>query len=128
MTRPELDLADVELATDVEGLSFLPAGGTQALATELIGSKDMHALLDRLAAHPEQRIVVFDGPPMLHAAEARALAPQMGQIVLVVRAGQTQRGSVQHALALLQECPLVMTLLNQSRTPSESSPYGYYAY
>lgn len=123
-----LDLADVELATNVEGLSFLPAGTQHELATEIYGSAAMNALLERLAAHAEQRIVVFDGPPLLHAAEARALAPQMGQVVLVVEAGKTQQGSVQHALSLLEDCPLVLTLLNQARAPAASSPYGYYAY
>lgn len=128
LLQPSLEFADVELATNVPKLSFLPAGSSHDLATELFGSRDMQALLERLAAHREQRIVIFDAPPMLHAAEARALAPQMGQVVMVVKSGETPRGSVQHALTLLQECPLVMTLLNQTRTPSESSPYGYYAY
>jgi exopolysaccharide/PEP-CTERM locus tyrosine autokinase len=128
LTQPTLALEEVELATNIDKLSFLPAGTPNPLATEVLGSREMHALLDRLATYPEQRIVVFDAPPMLHAAEARALAPQMGQVVLVVQAGSTPRGSVQHALSLLQECPLVMTLLNQSRTPAASSPYGYYAY
>ena len=128
LTHPELPLEEVELATNIDKLSFLPAGSPNDLATEVLGSREMHALLDRLAAYPEQRIAVFDAPPMLHAAEARALAPQMGQVVLVVQAGSTPLGSVQHALSLLQECPLVLTLLNQSRTPAASSPYGYYAY
>ena len=125
---PSLDLADVELATNVERLSFLPAGRETDLATEIFGSREMASLLERLAAHADQRIVIFDAPPLLHAAEARVLASQMGQVVLVVQAGRTQRGSVQHALSLLEDCPLVMTLLNQTRTPSASSPYGYYAY
>ena len=125
---PALDLADVELATNVDRLSFLPAGRQHDLATAIFGSRAMGLLLDRLAAHAEQRIVIFDAPPLLHAAEARVLAPQMGQVVLVVEAGKTQQGSVQHALNLVEECPLVMTLLNQSRSPSASSPYGYYAY
>jgi hypothetical protein len=52
----------------------------------------------------------------------------MGQVVLVVQAGKTAQGSVQHALNLLEDCPLVLTLLNQARAPAASSPYGYYAY
>ena len=128
LMQPQVSLAEVELSTNLESLSFLPAGTSHELATEALGSRQMNALLERLAAYPEQRIVVFDTPPMLHAAEARALAPQMGQVVLVVKAGSTPRGSVQHALTLLQDCRLVMTLLNQARTPAESSPYGYYAY
>lgn len=128
LTDPELDLADVELATNVDKLSYLPAGSQSDLATEILGSPAMAALLARLAAHREQRIVVFDAPPLLHAAEARVLAPQMGQVVLVVRAGKTPRGSVQHALQMLEDCPIVMTLLNQARGAAASSTYGYYAY
>ena len=123
-----VDLADVELATNVERLSVLPAGAAGELATELFSGREMSSLLDRLAASPVQRIVIFDAPPLLHAVEARVLAPQMGQVVLTVQAGRTPRGSVQQALGLLEECPLVMTVLNQARTPSQSSPYGYYAY
>jgi exopolysaccharide/PEP-CTERM locus tyrosine autokinase len=123
-----LDLSDVELATNVDNLSYLPAGSQHQLATELFGSQAMASLLVRLAAHAQQRIVVFDAPPLLHAAEARALAPQMGQVVLVVQASGIPRGSVQHALHLLEECPLVLTLLNQARGVVASSPYGYYAY
>ena len=123
-----VDLADVELATNVERLSVLPAGAAGELATELFSGREMSSLLDRLAASPVQRIVIFDAPPLLHAVEARVLAPQMGQVVLTVQAGRTPRGSVQQALGLLEECPLVMTVLNQARTPSPSSPYGYYAY
>ena len=123
-----VDLADVELATNVERLSVLPAGAAGELATELFSGREMSSLLDRLAASPVQRIVIFDAPPLLHSVEARVLAPQMGQVVLTVQAGRTPRGSVQQALGLLEECPLVMTVLNQARTPSPSSPYGYYAY
>lgn len=123
-----LDLADVELATNVDKLSYLPAGSQHQLATEIFGSQAMGSLLARLAAHAEQRIVVFDAPPLLHAAEARTLAPQMGQVVLVVQASGTPRGSVQHALHLLEDCPLVLTLLNRARGAAASSPYGYYAY
>ena len=123
-----VELADVELATNVERLSVLPAGAADELATELFSGREMSSLLDRLAVSPVQRIVIFDAPPLLHAVEARVLATQMGQVVLTVQAGRTPRGSVQQALGLLEECPLVMTVLNQARSPSPTSSYGYYAY
>ena len=123
-----LDLSEVELATNVDKLTFLPAGTHDDRATEIFSSHAMTAFLDRMAAHQDERIVIFDAPPLLASAEARALAPQMGQIVLIVHAGKTHQGSVQQALSILEDSAIVMTLLNQSRTPSASSPYGYYAY
>ncbi|MDE2255462.1 MAG: chromosome partitioning ATPase, partial [Betaproteobacteria bacterium] len=97
-------------------------------ATEIFSSQAMVDFLDRMAAHQQDRIVIFDAPPLLASAEARVIAPQMGQIVLVVHAGKTHQGSVQQALSILEDSAIVMTLLNQSRTASASSPYGYYAY
>jgi exopolysaccharide/PEP-CTERM locus tyrosine autokinase len=125
---PSLDLSEVELATNVDKLTFLPVGTQNERATEIFSSQAMVGFLIHLAAHQQDRIVIFDSPPLLPSAEARALAPQMGQIVLVVHAGKTHQGSVQQSLAILEESSIVMTLLNQSRTPSASSPYGYYAY
>ncbi len=125
---PTLDLADVELATNVDKLSFLPAGTANERATEIFSSHAMTEFLNLLAVHRDERIVVFDSPPLLPSAEARVIAPQMGQVVLVVHAGKTHQGSVQQSLALLEDNPVAMTLLNQSRTPSSASPYGYYAY
>ncbi len=125
---PQLTLADVELATNVDKLTFLHAGSADDRATELFSSTAMSAFLDRLALHARDRVVIFDAPPLLPSAEARALAPQMGQIVVVVQAGKTHQGTVQQALAMVEDCPVVMTLLNQSRAPSSASPYGYYAY
>ena len=125
---PTLDLSDVELSTNVDKLTFLPAGTRNERATEIFSSQSMVDLLNRLAAHGQDRIVIFDSPPLLPSAEARALAPQMGQVVLIVHAGKTQQGSVQQSLSILEENPVVMSLLNQSRTPSSASPYGYYSY
>ena len=125
---PKLELADVELGTNVEKLSFLHAGTSDERATEIFSSDAMSRFLNTLASHRQDRIVVFDAPPLLPSAEARALAPQMGQVVLVVQAGKTHQGTVQQSMAMLDDCPVVMSLLNQSRAPSSASPYGYYAY
>ena len=125
---PRLDLADVELATNVDKLNFLPVGTQDGRATEIFSSHAMTTFLDNLADHQHERIVIFDAPPLLPSAEARALAPQMGQVLLIVHAAKTHQGSVQQALAMLEDNDIVMTLLNQSSTPSASSPYGYYAY
>ena len=122
------DAASCEARTQVPGLSVLTAGAPDARAPEILGGAALGHLLEGLAAQREGRVVVFDAPPLLSAPEARVLAPQMGQIVLVVGAGSTHQGTVAQSLALLTECPLVMTLLNRARGPAAESPYGYYAY
>jgi receptor protein-tyrosine kinase len=54
------------------------------------------------------------------------LAGYMGQIVVVVEADQTTQGALKSALALIEECPVVMTMLNKAKRTDVGSYYGYY--
>jgi hypothetical protein len=49
----------------------------------------------------------------------------MGQIIVVVEADKTTQKVVTSALATVQSCPLVTTILN--KTSSGESSYYYYA-
>jgi Mrp family chromosome partitioning ATPase len=81
-----------------------------------------------MAHRYRDRVIILDAPPLLPSAEARALSLHAGQILFVVQAGRTHQGTVQQSLGMLQDHPMVFTLLNQSRGPKAGSPYGYYAY
>jgi receptor protein-tyrosine kinase len=126
LTEPELELADVLLKTNVERLTILPAGTQQERATELLASASMNALVEELASRYPDRIVVFDAPPLIASTESRVLAAHMGQVILVVEADRTPQSSVVEALATVENCPVVMTLLNKA--PSSEVGYGYYGY
>jgi len=126
LTGRDLTAADVLLRTNVERLSVLPAGTARSNATELLASAAMGRLVDELAG--SDRILVFDTPPLLAAPETRVLAAQVGQIVLVVEAQRTSEGAVRDALELINDCPVVMTMLNKARgTARTSYRYGVHA-
>lgn len=127
LTDRNLKLSDVELSTNVDRLSFLPAGTANPHATELFSSQAMQQLLDTLQRQ-HNGVVVFDSAPLLPAVESKVLAPLMGQIVLVVHAGETGQAIVAQALDMLESCPAVATILNQATALSEASSYGYYSY
>jgi protein-tyrosine kinase len=84
----------------------------------------MSTLIDKLVARDPNRILVFDAPPLLGSTESRVLAAHMGQVVLVVEADRTPQGDVSDALVTLENCPVVMTLLNKSSTSEAGSYYG----
>lgn len=126
LTDSRLDLSDVLLRTNVERLSILPAGTHHPRATELLASDGMNRLVDELATRYADRIVVFDAPPLLPSTESRVLAAHMGQIVVVVEADRTQRSTLTQALAMVESCPVVMTLLNKVVGSEVGSYYGYY--
>ena len=123
-----LDISGVLLRTNIEKLSILPSGTQHQRATELLASDAIISLLDDMAKRYPDRIIVFDSPPLLPTTEARTLATHMGQIVVVVQAGETSQGAVKEALSTIAACPLKMMVLNQA-TQSVPERYGYgYAY
>jgi protein-tyrosine kinase len=121
-----VDISRVLLRTNIEKLSLLPSGTKHPRATELLASDAMIRLLEDMSRRYQDRIIIFDSPPLLITTEARALATHMGQIVLVVHAGHTTEAAVKEAIAAIDSCPVKMTILNQVRqSAAEGYGYGY---
>jgi receptor protein-tyrosine kinase len=72
--------------------------------------------------------VVFDSPPLLATSESRALATHMGQVIVAVEAHRTTHAVLETALATVESCPLVYTLLNKAPDSKDASAYGAYGY
>ena len=118
------DMASVLMRTNVDKLTLLPSGTPHPRATELLASDAMNQLLEDMATRYPDRIIIFDSPPLLLTTESRVLASHMGQIVVVVAAGRTLQGSVQQALATIENCPLKMMVLNKAQAQIAGG-YGY---
>lgn len=124
LVNPSLDVSDVLVRTNLGRLSFISAGTRHHHSTELLASKVMENLVNEVASRYEDRILIFDSPPILAAPEPRVLARYMGQIVFVIEAERTSQSMVLEALDALEACPVVMTLLN--KTTSQEAAYYYY--
>ncbi len=129
IVNPDVRLEDVIVRTNVPKLSFLPSGRPRGKATELLTSASMQQITQELGSRYNDRIIVFDSPPLLMSSEACVLASLMGQIVLVIEAEKTTQKRVAEALALLDQDKPVAMLLNKSRTSERPGYYyGYYGY
>lgn len=120
-----VNVASLILSTDVHGLSILPAGKAREAATELLASSRMGEVAGQILLRHPRCVAIFDSPPLIVSTEPRALATWMGQVLLVVRAGQTPPSAVLEALEQLPEGVTVSTILNQGR---HSLLQGYYAH
>jgi len=116
------------LGTNVERLTLLLAGTPHANAAEFLASEAMTRLLSELSSRYPDRIVVFDSPPLLATTESRVLATHMGQVILAVEAQRTTHAVLESALATVESCPVVYTLLNKTPESKIDSYYGAYAY
>jgi protein-tyrosine kinase len=127
LTSDSLDFSSALVKTNVGKLSILPAGTRHPRATELLASEQMASLLREIASRYSDRIVIFDSPPLLATTEARVLATNMGQIIMVVAADATSQHAVNQALATIEGCEVVLMVLNKASRTDVGAYYGYYA-
>ncbi len=128
LENSDLDFSDISLATDIPGLQIIPAGKRHSFSTELLSSDRMAQFVTELSEHCKDRIVIFDSPPLLAATQAEVLATLVGQIVLVVGAEMTMQGTVQDAVKKLEDCDVVLALLNKAKHGLSMNYYGYGQY
>jgi receptor protein-tyrosine kinase len=126
LIEDSVDVADVLIKTSIEKLSLISVGAVHPHATELLASQAMLMLLDELAQRYNDRIVIFDSPPVLLTSEARVLAERMGQIVLVVEAERTAQQTLKHVINQFGASSDISLIYNKDRTFSDNKYYGYY--
>jgi capsular exopolysaccharide synthesis family protein len=101
----------------IERLVVLPSGPAQQNSAELLGSVQTAALVADLKARYADRIIVFDLPPVLRAADALAFAPLVDAMVMVVAEGEAERDEIVRARQLLGRSNLIGVVLNKSDEP-----------
>jgi tyrosine-protein kinase Etk/Wzc len=119
-------VTDVIRPTKIRGLSLLPCGALPTNASNLLSGVRMRVLLQELAKNFD--LVILDTPPVLATADAGILASLADGVLLVVRAGQTDRIAAKRAHQQLVNvrARVVGTVLNDPG--GEVSQYGDYYY
>jgi capsular exopolysaccharide synthesis family protein len=112
-------------------LNIIAAGPLPPYPAELLGSAGMKRLMEEWRNSYDA--VVIDSPPVLPVTDAQLLEEMADATILIARAGQTARVTLQRAYSLLAshakdpENPNVGIVLNN--VPVRSAAYrGYYGY
>jgi protein-tyrosine kinase len=128
LTDESLDPEALVVPTSSRGFSILPAGTRVEGTAELVSSNRMRQIVTTLCARNPRRILLLDSPPLLITNEGRSLVKIAGQVVLVVRAGETPRHAVQAAIDMIDENQAGGVILNQVKVGFTEGYYGYGAY
>jgi capsular exopolysaccharide synthesis family protein len=88
-------------ATSVPGLRLLTSGPLPPRPADLLGSRRMGALIERLRG--EADIVLFDTPPVVAVTDAAVLAPRVDGVLLVLHAGHTRRDRARESRQILEK-------------------------
>ena len=122
------DVSSITYQTDVEGLFFVPAGNYNPHAPEFFAGSRMPQLMESLSRRVGRGVVIFDSPPLLATNEAQVATRFAGQVLIVVRASETDQQAVLDALALVDKDAPVSAVLNRCKPSLLSRYYGQYYY
>jgi tyrosine-protein kinase Etk/Wzc len=119
---------DVIRTTSITGLSVLTCGALPSNAANLLSSTRMRVLLQELQSQFD--IIVLDTPPVLATADAGIVASLTDGVLLVVRAGTTDRNAAQRAYQQLANvgARVVGTVLNDPGGEVAKEGDYYYPY
>lgn len=120
-------IADAILRTDVPELCLVPAGSRHDFVTELLASQKMSDFVSELAERYDDRVIIFDGPPLLPTPEAQILVELAGQVVFVIETGKTPQTIVEEALKMIPGDQATGIVMNKSEGLSARGGY-YYGY
>jgi len=123
LSSPDKDVRSVLLATNRPNLWILPAGRRSEIATELLASQRMREVCEQIAALLPQAVLLLDSPPLLVTSEAGVLASIAGQVVVVVKAGETPRQAVIDAISRIDDQDRLKMVLNQTHARGAGSYY-----
>ncbi len=115
--------------TELPGLHVLTSGQGDEETLDLLSRRRIQQILTQF--RNEFDAVIIDTPPVMHLADARVLGRLADAVVLVVRAGETNRDLAMAARRRLAEdgIPLLGTILNDwnPNTLGYAANYSYYA-
>jgi len=119
-------LGEAILPSGIERLDVILSGDIPPNPSELLGSARMSALLTQLRERYDY--VILDTPPVNMVTDAVVLAPKGDGVLFVVRAGQSERGPVTHAVEQLEyaQAKLLGFVLDDVAGGGGSYGYGKY--
>lgn len=119
----EATLAEALVNPGLHKLVVLPTSKPVQKSAEMLSSRKVENLIQDLRNRYEERIVIFDLPPLLVAADALTVLPKIDCALMVVGNGMVSRAEMEESLHLLHATNLVGTVLNKAEARSKKYYY-----
>ena len=112
--KAEKNLCEAIQTTNIAQLSVLPCGVSPDHPSKLMASKKMRYMIEELKSCNKELFIVFDSTPVQQTSEPTILSKQVDAILLVVRAGKTNREMVKKTLDTLGREKVMGIIFNYS--------------
>jgi tyrosine-protein kinase Etk/Wzc len=123
--RGDVSLPTIVQATEHPGLDFVGCGTRREASPNLLGNAAMQDLLT--TAYAKYDVVLIDCPPLAAGVDPYVIGTMVGNVMLVLRTGRTDRALTEAKLQVLDRLPitLVGAVLNDV---ASAGVYRYYSY
>lgn len=117
------DLADIMFNPGIERLVILPGNKQIMHSSEILSSPRFIALMDELKSRYEDRVILFDLPPLFASDDVIAFLPYVDGAILVVEHGKVTKGELVQAQQLLGDKSLGVVV---NKAEGAGTNLGYY--
>ena len=117
------ELPEALVHPDIDRLLVLPTNEAVANPSEVLSSGRAADIVQDLRNRYNERIVIFDLPPVLAADDVMAVLPRMDCVLLVVGNGVSTEKDIEISMERLKNANLLGVVLNDDRSPA---PDAYY--
>ncbi|MFO0594787.1 MAG: polysaccharide biosynthesis tyrosine autokinase [Myxococcaceae bacterium] len=119
-------LDDAIKSTEVPGLFLMPCGPIPPNPAELLHTRAFSELLEKLGERFDR--IILDTPPVGAVSDAVVLSTQVDGVVMVLKAGQTNRDLARRTVRALQDVKATIYGAVLNDVNLEKSKYGDYYY
>lgn len=104
-------------------LVVLPTTRPLANSSEVLSSSRVAGIIEELRDRYQERIVIFDLPPVLAADDVLAVLPRIDCVLMVVGSGMSNQKEIEEAMRHLGGTNLLGVALNKDEAPVRQAYY-----
>lgn len=98
-------------------LVVLPTALPMPKSSEVLSSSRVAGIIDDLRDRYQDRIVIFDLPPVLVADDVLAVLPRIDCVLMVIGSGMSNQKEIEEAMRQVGNANLLGVVLNKDETP-----------
>lgn len=119
----EADVSQAMVSPGFDRLVVLPTNRSMPRASELLSSPAVVDLIGELRKRYDDRIVIFDLPPVLVADDVMAVLPHVDCVLMIVASGVSDKAELEEAMNRVSRANLIGVVLNKDTAPAQQDYY-----
>jgi protein-tyrosine kinase len=117
------DVSQAMVSPGIERLVVLPTNRPMSHTSELLSSPRASNLIGELRQRYDDRIVVFDLPPVLAADDVMAVLPHIDCVLMIVGGGVSAKAEIEEAMNRVARANVIGVVLNKDTPPTQQAYY-----